>query len=200
MPSRTSSDVPGLLSVELSSPSLTNSKCTIPTNSTITQTLTATTSTAMNFGPITCATAGNHIFTIALKEGNNTIDTLTKTINTGTVVMKEFIFKSFRIADGAEQVITPSSTITLAKNIPLSLTVQTIGTNDLPLQNYNKKFYVLVAGDDDRTIPEAGQSMASLDSKTLTGIKFSKAGTMTLTVRSEDSLFEKNIQIVVTDA
>jgi len=200
MPSRASSDVPGTLTVELSSPSLTNSKCTIPTTSTITQTLTATTPTAMNFGPITCTAAGNHIFTINLKDGNNTIGTLTKTVNTGTVSMKEFIFKSFKIADGAEQTITPSSTITLAKNVPLSLTVQTLGTNDLPLQNYNKKFYVLVAGDDDRTIPEAGQSMAGLDSKTLTGIKFSKAGTVTLTVRSEDSLFEKNITIVVTDA
>lgn len=156
-----------------------------------TQTL-GTTVTNINFGAITCQTAGNHDFTITLKEGNETIHTLTKRISVGTVTMKEFRFTKL---NGQDITDTP----TVEKNTPFSLTVQTIGTNEEPYANYTKKFYVLVLGDDDRTIPEAGQSMNGSDLKTLSGIKFTQTGEITLTVRSEDSAFEKSIKINVTE-
>lgn len=106
--------------------------------------------------------------------------------------MKEFQFTKFN-----GQNITGVPTI--AKNTAFSLTVQTIGTNEEPYANYPSKFYVLVLGDDDRTIPEAGQSMDGSDVKTLSGIKFTQAGEVTLTVRSADSVFEKSIKINVTE-
>jgi hypothetical protein len=176
------------LTVTVTSPSIP-SKCTLTTNTT--QTV-ATATTSMNFGPIICQIPGDHNFTFTLKEGNETIQTLTKKISAGTVSMKEFKFTKF---NGQDITGTP----TVAKNTAFSLTVQTIGTNEEPYPNYAKKFYVLVLGDDDRTIPEAGQSMDGSDLKTLSGIKFTQAGEITLTVRSEDSAFEKSIKINVTE-
>ncbi len=95
----------------------------------------------MNFGPILCQIPGNHIFTFTLKDGDTTIGTLPKTMTIGSVAMKEFQF------------INPPTTV--VKDTDVSLTVQTLGTNDEPYPNYNKKFFILVEGDDDRTIPEA---------------------------------------------
>lgn len=107
--------------------------------------------------------------------------------------------KKFNFTHLNGQAITTTEPISVVKNTPFSLTVQTIGTDDLPFQNFATKFFVLAAGDDDRTIPEAGQTMNNTDSKILSGLKFSKSGMMILTVRSEDSLFEKSITIIVTD-
>lgn len=105
--------------------------------------------------------------------------------------------KEFRFTKLNGQNIT--GTPTVQKNTPFSLTVQTIGTNEEPYASYAKKFFVLVLGDDDRTIPEAGQKMDGSDVKTLSGIQFTQTGIIKLSIRSEDSLFEKSIDITVTD-
>lgn len=152
------------LSVEVSSPSIDNSKCDITT-----RTATVTSGTAINFGPIRCTTSGNHVFTFTLKEGSNTIGTaVTKTINVGTISV------------GTLQVTAPASAVV---NTPVSITVRTIGTNDLPITNYASNFFVIISGDDFAEKPEGAQKMDGQSEKVIPGLKFNTPGTVKITIR-----------------
>ncbi len=72
---------------------------------------------------------------------------------------------------------------------PLSIRIKAIGSNGEPNTSYDKNFFVVISGDDDAEFPTGPQRMRSGESTiTLSGVKFSKAGTMKLVVRGQDGI------------
>lgn len=65
-----------------------------------------------------------------------------------------------------------------------SITVKAVGTNGLPYVGYTGSFFIIVDGDDEATFPGAAQTIPSGQSEiTIPNIKFSKGGTIKITVR-----------------
>jgi len=72
---------------------------------------------------------------------------------------------------------------------PVSLRIKALGANGEANTNYDKNFFVVIAGDDDAEFPTGPQRMRNGESTTtISNIKFSKAGTMRITVRGQDGI------------
>lgn len=166
----------------IDSPSFTNGKCTLTT-----KTLPIITSGAdVYFGPILCNTIENHTLTFNLTDGNTTIGSVNKTINIGGVSMKNF------------EVTAPTA---VAAGNNFEIKVKTIGTNDLPVADYAGDFFIIVDGDDEATFPQGAQKMNGQSEITIPGIKFSKGGTIKITIRGEgvNETAEKTITVTGAD-
>lgn len=81
---------------------------------------------------------------------------------------------------GGLQVIAPANAVV---NTPISITVNTFGTNNQPITNYASNFFIIISGDDLAEKPEGAQKMNGQSTKVISGIKFGTAGTVKITIR-----------------
>lgn len=71
----------------------------------------------------------------------------------------------------------------------MSIRVKAIGADGTASTSYAGTFFLIIAGDDDAEFPTGAQGIPSGQSDTtISGITFSKAGTMTLTIRDQNNL------------
>ncbi len=165
----------------IDSPSFTSGKCTLTTKS---QPV-VTSGADLYFGPILCNTTENHTLTFNLTDNNTTIGSVSKTINIGGVSMKNF------------EITAPTA---VAAGNDFSIKVKTIGTNDLPITDYTGDFFIIVDGDDEATFPQGAQKMNGQSEISIDHIKFSKGGTIKITIRGEGVSDTAEKTIVVTGA
>ncbi len=75
---------------------------------------------------------------------------------------------------------------TAAIGAPVQISVMTTGSDGLMNYNYTKPFFIIIAGDDDAIFPTGALRMMSGEATKNFEIKFSKAGTMTVTIRPKE--------------
>lgn len=75
---------------------------------------------------------------------------------------------------------------TAAVGAPVQISVMTTGSDGLMNYNYTKPFFIIIAGDDDAIFPTGALRMMSGEATKNYEIKFSKAGTMTVTIRPKE--------------
>lgn len=169
------------LTAVVDSPSFTAQKCTLTT-----KTLPIITSgTDLYFGPIACNTVESHTLTVNLKDGTQTIGTVDKVISVGSVSMGRFeVTAPTRVAAGND----------------FSITVKTIGTNDLPITSYTGDFFIIVDGDDEATFPAGAQKMLGTSEKVISGLRFSQGGSIKITIRGVGVTDTVESTITVTGA
>lgn len=81
---------------------------------------------------------------------------------------------------GGLQIIAPTTAVI---NTPISITVNTIGSNNQPVSNYASNFFIIISGDDLAEKPEGAQNMNGQSTKVIPGIKFGTAGTVKIIIR-----------------
>lgn len=145
----------------------------------------ASATTPVQFGPITCSTAGTKAFRVNLKSGA----TILSNQNANVVITQN-------TADRMEVSVLAN----IVANAPFSATVTIYGGNNTVFTTYNKKFYISLIGNGNTTYPE-GLISFSNGVATVPGLVFSTATTgsekFTIKVVSEDRLIEKEIEVSV---
>lgn len=146
----------------------------------------ATTSTPVQYGPITCTTRGNKVFNVALKNGSTVVNTYPLTVSIAQ-----------NAAERIEVTISPASP---QANTPFTATVTVYGGNGAVLTNYTEGFYISLIGTGDTTFPEAEQQFNN-GVATVNGLIFSTASSGTtpqsIKVISGDRALEKEITVTV---
>jgi hypothetical protein len=74
-----------------------------------------------------------------LKDGTQTVETVAKPLSIGGVTMSRF------------EITAPTN---VAAGNEFSITVKTVGTNNIPYTSYTDDFFIVVEGDDDAIFPK----------------------------------------------
>lgn len=144
--------------------------------------------TPIQFGPITCTTAGVKAVRVNLKSGTSILSNQNLNITITQNVADRF------------EITIPT---TLVAGSPFSATVTIYGGNNTVYTTYDKKLYISLIGNGDVTFPEAEIAFTN-GVATVPGLIFSTATTgtekYTIKATSADRLIEKEIEVSVAAA